>query len=128
MQPVSLEHAASSHCRGVDTEGSDPECCETTCALIEACLSNNVAARPTAAQLVAALEGLQDDASEPGSPPISAQLVAAGLEQLQGHAAEAHARPVPAQIPSSASGVGSGSLKTQEPWGSPGRTPPLQVI
>lgn len=83
-------------CRGVSTEGTEPECCDATCALIEACLSSDVAARPTAAQLVAALEGLQGDAAKPESRPVSAHLVAA-LGQLQGDAAESETNPSPAQ-------------------------------
>ena len=43
-------------CRGVEVGA---ECSEAAVALIEACLSQVVAARPTAAQLVAALEALQ---------------------------------------------------------------------
>ena len=80
----------------MSTEGANPECCDATCALIEACLSSDVAARPTAAQLVAALEGLQGDAAEPESRPVSAQLVAA-LGELQDNASASFDRPELAQ-------------------------------
>ena len=46
----------------------DTECCEAAVALIEACLSQHVSERPTAAQLVVALEALQ------GSPHTDATL------------------------------------------------------
>lgn len=47
-------------CRGVDV---GTECCEVSVSLIEACLVQDAAARPTAARLVETLEGLQDDAA-----------------------------------------------------------------
>jgi hypothetical protein len=95
--PARLEARLELCCRGVNTEGADAECCDTTCALIEACLSSDIAARPTAAQLVAALERLQGDAAEPGSQPVSAQLVAA-LGQLQANSGESQSRPSRAVI------------------------------
>ena len=51
-------------CRGVMV---GVECSEAVVALIEACLSQHVAARPTARQLVTALEAMQDseDVAEP---------------------------------------------------------------
>ena len=54
-------------CRGVEVGA---ECSEATVALIEACLSQHIAARPTARQLVTALEAMQDsaDAAQPSSP------------------------------------------------------------
>jgi hypothetical protein len=42
----------------------DTECCEAAVALIEACLSQHVSERPTAAQLVAALEAFQDSPAQ----------------------------------------------------------------
>jgi hypothetical protein len=93
-------------CRGFTLEGANPECCNTTCSLIEACLSSDIGARPTAAQLVAALEGLQGDAAEPGSRPMSAQLVAA-LGQLQMDAAGLRSHLPSAQLPDDATDSGS---------------------
>jgi hypothetical protein len=105
-RPAKLTGRWDLRCRGVSTEGEHPECCDATCALIEACLSGDVAARPTAAQLVATLEGLQGDAAEPESRPVSAQLVAA-LGQLQGDAADSSTKPIPVQHLSAESAVGS---------------------
>jgi methylthioribose-1-phosphate isomerase len=51
-------------CRGVEVGA---ECSEAAVALIEACLSQHAAARPTARQLVTALEAMQD--STDGSDP-----------------------------------------------------------
>lgn len=60
-------------CRGVEV---DTECCEAAVALIEACLSQHVSERPTAAQLVAALEALQDSpaqhSTDAAAPPATA--------------------------------------------------------
>ena len=95
-RPAQLEGCRDVRCRGVSTQGEHPECCDATCALIEACLSSEVAARPTAAELVAALEGLQGNAADPESRPVAAQLVAA-LGHLQGDVAETRSNVMPAQ-------------------------------
>ena len=50
------------------------ECCEAAVALVETCLSQHIAARPTARQLVAALETMQDSAdADQRSPPAAAK-------------------------------------------------------
>jgi hypothetical protein len=60
-------------CRGVNVRS---ECCEAAVALIEACLSQHISARPTAAQLVTALEALQDS-SDVRTPTAAAAANAA---------------------------------------------------
>lgn len=60
-------------CRGVEV---GVECSEAAVALIEACLSQGSLARPTAAQLVTALETMQDSADVVDPPPQAAAKAA----------------------------------------------------
>jgi methylthioribose-1-phosphate isomerase len=60
-------------CRGVEV---GVECSEAAVALIEACLSQHAAARPTAAQLVAALEAMQESTAVTNPSPQAAIKVA----------------------------------------------------